>query len=145
MALTKHGHRRLVDGKPIHTPEYSAWGNAISRCEAKSYPSYAQYGGRGIKMCPRWRGSFEAFYSDMGSRPNGMTLDRIDIDKDYEPSNCRWASMRDQVRNRRNVRWTWLNGNRVCIADLRRHFGLSRSKALKLADMLDLGVSDAFS
>lgn len=81
----------------------SIFSNMCSRCNNKSNPEYENYGGRGIKVCDRWNiskgGSFENFYEDMGEPPEGMTLDRIDVDDGYSPQNCRWATTGLQAYN----------------------------------------------
>ena len=86
------------------TGEYIVWSGMISRCHNSRNKAYQNYGGRGIIVCDRWRGSFEAFLSDMGPRPKGMTLDRENNSKGYSAENCRWATYTQQNRNRRDNR-----------------------------------------
>lgn len=89
---------------------YSTWLNMKARCSNENNPNFSNYGGRGIKVCDRWINSFENFISDMGERPRGLTIDRIDVNGNYEPSNCRWASDKQQARNKRNTYIVEFNG-----------------------------------
>lgn len=82
------------------TPTYKSWQAMLKRCYAPGNASYDNYGGRSIKVCKRWR-KFENFFADMGERPDGMTLDRLEVNKNYTPKNCRWATRTQQRANRR--------------------------------------------
>lgn len=75
------------------------------RCYRPGTNGYKSFGGRGITVCDRWRENFGAFLQDMGDRPDGMTLDRIDVDGNYEPQNCRWATAKEQQANKRKAAW----------------------------------------
>lgn len=102
----------------------------ISRCESPGNPKFHDYGGRGIRVCERWRNSFIAFVEDMGPRPPYRSIDRIDNDKGYEPSNCRWASLTTQARNKRNKRVIVLNGEAVHVSELQDKYGIDRRTIL---------------
>lgn len=108
----KHGHTRQVDGKVKYSRTYLAWRNMRNRCCMPTIPEYKHYGGRGIRVCDRWNGDngFLLFLEDMGECPEGLTLDRIDVDGDYEPNNCRWISRTDNQRNQRRAKLITWNG-----------------------------------
>jgi len=92
---------------------YAMW----RRCTNESCYDYKHYGGRGISVCDRWR-DLSAFSEDMGPRPSkSHSLDRIDVDGDYEPSNCRWADRLEQQRNKRNLRFLTVKGETKCLAE----------------------------
>ncbi len=83
------------------TREYNSWQSMIRRCVDPNSPNYKYYGGRGIEVCDEWRNSFEKFLEDMGERPEGMTIDRIDVNDNYKPSNCKWEYNQKQQLNKR--------------------------------------------
>jgi hypothetical protein len=89
---------------------YQSWSWMQSRCYNEKNPNYHNYGGRGIQICERWRLSFSAFLEDMGPRPIGLTIDRIDVNGDYCPENCRWADRAVQRRNQRGCIYLTLDG-----------------------------------
>lgn len=104
--MITHGHTR----NGSDTPEYRSWRAMMRRCYTQSDQKYFKYGGIGIEVCQRWH-SFQFFLDDMGPRPTGHTIDRFpDRDGNYEPSNCRWATQKQQQRNRRNSRMVCVDG-----------------------------------
>lgn len=97
--FVKHGETAGKRGGG--TPTWNTWHNMIQRCCDPNAANYRNYGGRGISICERWRNSFENFKADMGARPVGRTLDRIDRNGNYEPANCKWSTPKEQAANRR--------------------------------------------
>lgn len=97
-------------------PGYRTWLSMIARCENPRTESYPRYGGRGITVCERWRGSFADFIADVGPRPSpSHSIDRINVNGNYEPGNCRWATAVEQQRNRRSNRVLTINGRTQCL------------------------------
>lgn len=93
---------KFINSSTNNSPEYQCWKALFKRCYNKKDRNYHNYGGRGIKVCERWYSSFENFYNDMGPKPYpDYQIDRIDVGGDYEPSNCKWVSRSENVRNRR--------------------------------------------
>ena len=109
---------------PVH-PSYRRWANMIQRCTNPHHPRYKDYGGRGIKVCKRWR-SFEAFYADVGEPPSpAHTLDRKKNNRGYMPSNVQWATYRAQASNSRRAVMVTHAGKTQCISDWCREIGLA--------------------
>lgn len=105
-APLRHGHS---SGGKL-SPTYKSWFAMIQRCENPNNNRYADWGGRGIKVCEEWH-KFDAFLADMGERPEGMTIDRINVDGNYEKANCRWADRFTQAANKRNKQPTLIKEN----------------------------------
>ncbi len=136
-AKRTHGHtvgRRKVGVSPT----YRTWLAMRRRCEDPKHPHFAEYGGRGIAVCSRWREDFAAFLADMGERPAGKTLDRIEGVKGYGPGNCRWATRKVQQSNRRNNTFLIFRGERLTITEWARRTGI---KDVTLRQRVRLGWS----
>jgi hypothetical protein len=119
----KHGRSR--GGSTGIAGEYQSWADAKKRCVNPRATGYRNYGGRGIRMCESWLRSFEAFYADMGPRPKGHELDRIDVNGHYEPGNCRWIPRRQQFSNLRKNRFVEFEGERLTVMEASRRAGIS--------------------
>ena len=108
---------------------YYSWCNMIRRCNQKNHRAFIHYGGRGISVCERWM-TFENFLSDMGEKPDGLTLERKNVNGNYEPSNCRWATPSQQAANtRRTIVW---NGQKTTIKAVAAKHGVPRTSLNKL-------------
>lgn len=105
------------------TPTYTTWKGMNQRCRDTNSGSYKYYGARGIKICKRWK-RFENFLADMGERPKGKTLDRIDNNEDYCPENCRWATRKQQMRNMRRNRIIRYKDKDYCLSELASKFDI---------------------
>lgn len=107
-------------------PTYQSWRAMKRRCSDPSHRDYAIYGGRGIQVCERWQ-KFENFFADMGIRPDGRTLDRIDANKGYEPGNCRWATPSQQQNNMRSNRILTLHGRSHTVSEWSRILKMTKA------------------
>jgi hypothetical protein len=117
---TRHGHNTRKGASPT----YRSWNKMTDRCRNPNSNTFEHYGGRGITVCERWL-LFDNFLADMGERPDGTTLDRIDPDGGYEPSNCRWATQRMQSANKRTAVWVIYKGERICLEHLAQKLGMA--------------------
>lgn len=109
-----------------NTTEFRIWTGIKTRCFNKNDHAYVDYGGRGITMCERWKDSFDNFLSDMGERPKGKSLDRIDNNKGYFPDNCRWATQKQQCNNKRNNTKLTFNGELLTITEWSARTGINK-------------------
>ena len=110
-------------------PDYDLWQGMKARCYQKGHKNYADYGGRGIKVCDRWVNDFAAFNADMGDRPSkAHSLDRIKNDKDYEPGNCKWSTQKQQTRNTRRSTTITIDGISKTVAEWCELHGIPSSR-----------------
>lgn len=107
------------------TKIYWIWAAMIDRCRNENNPQYKDYGGRGIKVCESWY-DFRNFYSDMGERPEGKSLDRLNNNADYNKENCEWSVIRKQTNNRRNVKKHKIYGYELTLSQLSVVSGISK-------------------
>lgn len=125
---TKHGLAHS------HKATYRTWKDMRARCNNPNNEDFANYGGRGIAVCAEWD-DFATFVSDMGARPDGLTIDRVDTNGNYEKSNCRWADAETQANNKRNNRIVGPNGE--TLAQMAKAMGMSHSKLAYRLDHCD--------
>ena len=139
---TTHGHCR----KMKVSKEYTTWQALRNRCYAEKDLSYKDYGERGIIVCDRWNESFENFYKDMGDAPSKKhSIDRIDNNGNYEPSNCRWATKTEQNRNTRRNNYITYNGETKCVSEWAEIIGLSVATIYLRINRRKWSIEKAFS
>jgi hypothetical protein len=122
----RNAQAQCHDLSRLHYPRaYGSWKNMLARCYAPETRGFANYGGRGIGVCARWRDTFSVFVADMGEPESGLTLDRIDTNADYTPDNCQWATRKAQANNRRNNRTLTHDGETSTVAQWSERTGLT--------------------
>lgn len=136
-AKTTHGHGRKRGEGRQGTPTYYIWGSMVQRCTNPKNKDYPQYGGRGITVCERWR-DFANFLADMGEKPQGRSIDRIDVNGSYELANCRWATPTEQGRNQRKCKLTdadvaWIRANpQLTVAALAEKYAVGKTTIVRV-------------
>lgn len=112
------------------TKEYFTWSSMLQRCYSEGNPAFKNYGARGIRVWSKWH-KFENFYADMGAKPEGVDLDRIDNNKGYSPKNCRWATRKENIRNTRSVVRITINGETKAASEWAEIIGGERHLVLR--------------
>lgn len=136
--LKRHGHANPGD------PTYNTWAAMIARCTRPSHKSFSRYGGRGIHVCDRWE-KFENFLEDMGVRPDGFTIGRIDNNAGYSLANCRWETMKEQQNNRRTNRVIFAFGKYQTLMQWAEEFGVKHDTLAKRIDSHGWEVEEAIT
>jgi hypothetical protein len=121
MSSNSHGHTTHTTSRPT----YNSWHTMMQRCGNPNNPQFKDYGERGITVCERWK-TFKNFLTDMGVRPEGLTLDRKDNNKGYTPDNCKWSTKQEQQRNMRSNNVWELDGQRKTVAEWAEQLGMKR-------------------
>jgi hypothetical protein len=135
---------RIVKHGMARSPVYRVWQAMIQRCENPKCDAYENYGARGITVCDEWH-DFERFIADMGARPKGFSIDRIDNDQGYCKANCRWASTTQQLNNRRNNRMVELDGRKQTIAEWAEEKGIVWSVLRGRLDRYGWSIEEALT
>lgn len=119
------------NGSISNRPEYIVWMGMRQRCNNPNAPNFHHYGGRGIRVCSRWQGSFATFLEDMGPRPSPThKLERRDVNGPYEPENCSWGTQRDQCNNKRNSHFIAFQGRRLTVTQWGAEIGIPADNIL---------------
>lgn len=125
----KEGRKKGIPN--CESPEYRTWNGMKNRCYNLKKSSYKYYGAKGIEVCDRWLNSFENFYLDMGPKPEGYSIGRLNNSLSYSPQNCRWESIADQNRNKSNVKFYEHNGKKLIASELAKEVNLPLSCLLQ--------------
>ena len=140
--MRKHG---AVDKKNYRKTRlyytYITFRAMLARCYQPTCKDYRRYGARGIKVCSRWRNSFDLFVKDMGLKPLGKSINRKNNDGNYKPGNCRWATPKQQAGNRRSNRWVSFRGRRMIVSDWAREIGIHKTTLLDRLDVHPVRVA----
>ena len=136
--------KKFIHGLSYH-PLKPIYYTVLSRCHNPNNKEYNNYGGRGIKVCKRWRNSIKNFIEDMGERPDSQSIERIDNDGDYSPDNCKWATQSEQCRNNRNTRLITYKGKTQCLKDWSKELGIKYSTLSGRINQYGWSIENAFT
>lgn len=129
-----------------NTPEYKAWVEMKQRCHNKNQRVFAHYGGRGITICDSWSNSFESFFSDMGKRPTCKhSIDRINVNGNYEPDNCRWATTTEQAANRRSTTKYMFNNELMALSHIANILGVPQTTMCRLVRKKGMSIDQVIT
>lgn len=123
---------------------WHSWRDMMKRCYAKNSSRFPHYGGRGIIVCPEWH-DFEGFHASMGDRPEGMSIERDEVDGNYEPNNCRWIPIPNQQYNKRNSIFVDVEGEKLCLSLACKKLGLNYNRVRDRIKTLGWSIEDALS
>lgn len=125
---TRNRKANIASGKERKTSTFISWQSMMLRCNNTNAPDYPRYGGRGITVCEAWKNSYEQFKKDMGERPIGKTLDRIDNNGNYCPCNCKWSTAKEQQNNKRSNVFHEVFGRRLSPEEIMKTYGITSKK-----------------
>jgi len=142
----KENHSYKHGGSTLHPKEYRSWSHMKGRCYCKTDGKYPSYGARGIVVCEEWRNDFSAFLADMGKAPTPThSIDRIDNDGNYEPSNCRWATAKEQSNNQRSNRIIEYDGRSQSLTEWSKEYGIKFATLSLRLDAYGMTIEEALT
>lgn len=140
--MAKERNKKSAIHKMSGSLTYLTWSRMKARCKDKTRKDYANYGGRDIKVCDRWQ-KFENFFADMGIKPKNMSLDRINSNGNYEPSNCRWTNIKTQNSNRRNVKFILIKDIKMHLSDASKILQISKGAISQRAKIKNCSLQES--